>query len=291
MADIPYRQLSIASFNFSIQSQHTKLSSHHYDPAYNQFLSPAGNPESHPVTVRLLDKKTIPSLSSLEKQFETPRSWSLYRNADSKFIVFPSQGSSNEPEWVARIYADLKNVDIFCEGSANPVHYPLDQILLINLLVGRGFIIHAAGAVIDGRGYIFAGPSGAGKSTISSLLLKENNVTIFSDDRIVIKKIGHEFLMFGTPWPGDAGIAVNDCARLYGIFFLSHSQDNSIKELRPGKALANLCKVTSLPWYDGVDLQESFDLCEDLLQKIKTFELNFRPGPEIIDEIISCVSK
>jgi hypothetical protein len=113
---------------------------------------------------------------------------------------------------------------------------------------------------------------------------------MLSDDRIVIVKNDHDFLMFGTPWPGNAGIAVNDSASLHGIFFLRHSDRNRINKLCPRDIMANLFKVASLPWYDNKDLQKSFDFCEDLLQKIKIYELNFRPGPEITDEIISHIS-
>ena len=290
MADITYRQLSIASFNFRIHDRNTSLPSHHNDPVYNQFHSPVENPHGHTVTIRLLDKNDMPCFTSFEKQFETSQSWSMYGNSDAKYIVFRSPGSSNEPEWVAKIYADLKHVDVFCKSSTNPLRYPLDQILLINLLVGRGLIIHAAGVVIDGKGYLFAGPSGAGKSTICGLFKEGGSITMLSDDRIVIEKKDDDFLMFGTPWPGDAGIAVNESAGLHGIFFLNHSLKNIIKEISHRDALANLCKVASLPWYDSAELQRSLDFCEDLLKKVKAYDLHFRPGSEIIAEILSSIS-
>ena len=51
--------------------------------------------------------------------------------------------------------------------------YALDSLLRILLtailLPQRGFLLHAASAVRDGRAYIFVGRSGSGKSTIASL--------------------------------------------------------------------------------------------------------------------------
>ena len=51
--------------------------------------------------------------------------------------------------------------------------YALDSLLRILrtaiLLPQRGFFLHAASAVRDGRAYIFVGRSGAGKSTIAPL--------------------------------------------------------------------------------------------------------------------------
>ena len=102
---------------------------------------------------------------------------------------------------------------------------------------------------------------------------------------MVIRKSGQEYLMYGTPWPGDAGIAVNENARLHGIFFLTHSSENQIKEMDRPATLEKFFKVTSMPWYDKDDLQKSLDFCDDLLRQVKMYELNFSPGPEIIEEI------
>ena len=63
-----------------------------------------------------------------------------------------------------------------------------------------------------------------------------------------------------------------------------------IIELSPNEALKYLLKVGSLPWYDGNDLKKSLDFCEELLTEVKTYELHFRPGPEIVEDIMSFVS-
>ena len=294
-------KLCIATLNFEITCENFPIIRED-GKGYEQFYAPAeGVAAPITVSINLQLEKSGPDLGSFRKIFDTIEAWSLYVDSQSKFISYSPPTLQKELGWLARIGPEQDKVEVYCGSEwikqapdgrviVSPVRYPLDQILLVNLLFGKGLLVHGAGMIIDNKGYIFAGPSGAGKSTICGLFKGGRNIAILSDDRIVIEKIGHEFLMFGTPWPGDAGIAVNDCARLYGIFFLSHSQDNSLKELRSGKALTNLFKVTSLPWYDKEDLQESFDLCEDLLQDVKMFELNFRPGPEIIDEIISYIS-
>jgi hypothetical protein len=157
-------------------------------------------------------------------------------------------------------------------------------------LVGKGILFHAAGIVVNGQGFLFAGPSGAGKSTICNLYQNLPFATILSDDRMVIRKSGQDYFMYGTPWPGEAGIAVNKKAQLHGIFFLKHNDENRIEELSSQDMLDNFFKVSSLPLYDKDDLKKSFDFCEDLLKKIKTYKLNFRPGPETIDEINTFMS-
>ncbi len=282
-------QLSIGAISFRIISQDTSVNQD-YDPPYKQFLTSDTSTEAQAVSIRLLPKKDMPSLATLTKIFDTSQSWSMYSDFHDRYIVFHLPGSSNKPEWLARIDAGRHNIDIFCKNSKNPVRYPLDQILLINLLVGKGLLIHAAGMVIDSKGYLFAGPSGAGKSTICSLFKDADRCTMLSDDRIVVRKTGQEFFMYGTPWPGDAGIAVNDSAKLHGIFFLKHSSENKIKKLSISETLKYFFKVASLPLYDKTDMQKSLDFIEDLLKEVRTYELHFKPGPEIVAEVLSFVA-
>jgi hypothetical protein len=101
--------------------------------------------------------------------------------------------------------------------------------------------------------------------------------------------MGDDFFMYGTPWPGEEGIAVNDSANLQGIFFLKHGSENNIKKLSVREMLDYFFKVSSLPWYDESDLQKSLDFCEDLLENINAYELDFKPGPEIVEELSSFI--
>jgi len=292
--------LNIANLHFKIYSPDLPLLQEN-DPIYKQFLSPAESLDSLSVSVTILVTEIPPLLKPLEKTFATEQAWDMYSDSKSKFIVPRLLGISKAPRWLARINPDYNEITVFCsednvrqfkgqKAIVNPVRYPLDQILLINLLADLGLLVHAAGFVIDKKGFVLAGHSGAGKSTISELLRKNKSIKTLSDDRIVIHKDGQEYLMSGTPWPGDAGIAVNDSARLHGIFFLKQSDSNYIRELNSKDTLKYLFKVGSIPWYDKNDLQKSLDFCDDLLKEVKTYELNFRPGPEIVEDIMSFVS-
>ncbi len=292
---------SIANLHFNISSRSLPIVTD-YDASYKDFLASPSDPSADCMDISLHEKADMPGITHCTKIFETPESWQMLSDTTDKYIVFQSPDSTDtDPEWTARIDSNRQNINVFCNkkqlaessnelGMANPVRYPLDQILLIHCLVGKGILIHAAGIVVQGKGCLFAGPSGAGKTTISGLFQNQTQCTILSDDRMVIRKPGPDFLMYGTPWPGEAGIAINESAALRGIFFLKHGTENRIKELSLHDFLDNFFKVSSLPLYDEKDLQKSMDFCEDLLQGIKAYELNFKPGPEIIDGIRSCLA-
>ena len=268
---------------------------------YHQFTSPGHSHEIVSIPVNIQLQKILPLLALMTKTFETEKAWAMYTDSDSTFIAQHHLDRSREPRWLVKIPPDLKEFTVYCSRDSvrqhngqdavmNPVRYPLDQLLLIHTLVGKGLLIHGAGVIIDNRGYIFAGQSGAGKSTLCSLLNEHAAFRVLSDDRVVILHDDGRYKVFGTPWPGEAGIAINDWADLHGIFFLRQAAVNSLTTINPGKTLEYLFKVSSLPWYNKSGLKNALDFCNELLGNISTLEMNFRPEKGIIKDILSFTS-
>ncbi len=130
----------------------------------------------------------------------------------------------------------LKHADLYfadnCTRFTDPYFGPTMELLLMHYLAqARGVILHACGIIIEDKGILFVGESGAGKSTLARMWDQENGVDILSDDRIIVRKQGREFRVYGTPWHGEAAFGSPREARLERIFFLSHGQENSIKEM------------------------------------------------------------
>jgi hypothetical protein len=154
----------------------------------------------------------------------------------------------------------------------------------------QGCLVHAAGFGIHGRGCVFPGRSGAGKSTLSRQFFDVPGIVLLSDDRIIIRKIDKVFRAFGTPWPGDAGIAENSSLPLSGIFFICHGDKNLLKEVKPKEAVERLMPVTSIPWYDEKIMSDILSFCEDMVMNIPAYELCFRPDKEVVDFLEKFVS-
>ncbi len=246
------------------------------------------------MSVRVSLKIGTPSLDGeLTEIFQGKGSWSMFRKEDEYYLVL-NPSLAEGPECVACFQRDLAEVVVHCGAITmveadgrrmvrSPFVYPLDQLVMMYLLAERqGAILHAAGAEVDGRGYIFPGRSGAGKSTLSRLLGEDGNVHLMSDDRIVVRKIEDTFEAFGTPWSGEAGIASNSNARLSGIFFISHASRDSIEQMGPGDALKRLLPVASIPWFDAETMMKVLSFCEDMLSSVPAYELSFRPGSEVV---------
>ena len=233
--------------------------------------------------------------------FRANEAWSFYQDHFFKWMVL-SLPNIDQPLWTARFNHDFTEVTLYCGPHMiiridnqtvikNPLTYPLDQVLMMHFLaLNAGMLVHAAGWRVNGAGWMFAGISGAGKSTISNLIVEHTGADFLSDDRIIVRKIKDEFFVYGTPWPGDAGYAVNASVPLKGIFFLSKGQRNSIRKMASAEAFFRLAPVSSIPWYDREKVVLMLDFCNDLIESIPMYELTFVPGQAIVSYLEEFIS-
>ncbi len=272
----------------------------HADPAYQQFSKTGMNV---PYDIRItLTKDPMPDTRGAKKVFDSGESWSLFSSGEEYFLFFKPP-IFDKPYLIARMNQDISKAVIYCsrhlisekEGSPvfiNPFHYPLDQILFMHYLASRaGILVHAAGIEINGKGYIFAGRSGAGKTTISRQFVSRSFGTMLSDDRVIIRKIDDTFKVFGTPWPGEGGFAVNRGVPLGGIFFIAHRNTNMIEEIIPLTTIEKLLPVASIPWYDHEPMSNILSFCDDLIAHVPSYILHFSLDTGVVDMLEKFISQ
>ena len=118
--------------------------------------------------------------------------------------------------------------------------HPLDQLLFLAPLAHtNGLLLHASGAVIDGKAFVFAGHSGDGKTTLSRLLAAEG-LELLSDERIALRREGESFRAYGTPWPGEGDVVSSSSYPLAGVFLLKKGDRHRVHEGRPSLLAAEL---------------------------------------------------
>lgn len=241
-------------------------------------------------------------LEAIEAPFNIPpgftplchsgNSWNLFRNANERLLAIDHSNSDKIARWTARFDTRMERVRIEVDRSvgtsaadANLLMYPLDQLLVVMHLATRdGLLVHSAGMVRDGRAFVFPGVCNAGKTTITRLFM-EQGAYFISDDRIVLRRIDDGFHAFGTPWPGEAGIAENVHAPISALFFLSQGADNRITRLSPARAVGRLLPVTSIMWQDPVFCEAATATCDTLLRGIPAYDLTFQVGPGVVEEV------
>jgi hypothetical protein len=218
--------------------------------------------------------------------------WRLYRTGDRLRFFFTSPPLGPKPYQAASFTEDFSEgeVEISREifGQRLPVYplqYPLDEILMVHLLSrGRGVEVHGSGIVTgDGTGTLFAGQSGAGKTTMAKLWLTEPDVTILSDERVVLRQEGDDIWMYGTPWHGDGRIANPGRARLKRIFFLRHAEQNALLPVTPTESVARLFACGFAPFHDAGGLRYSLGFLEQVAQRCACHELGFLPDRTAVD--------
>lgn len=284
--------LDIAGIHFTVRSKE-RILLEEPQPAYRPFIKkPGSGAFTIPVSLEMHD---FPRTETLPRVFESGESWSAFRDGDA-YVMSLVSPEWDEPVWSMRFNPAFDHVHV-CLGKAlvadvngtprvsDLFTYPLGQLLLMYVLAHKeGALVHAAGVVFKEKAYIFPGRSGAGKSTISNLF-QSRGYEVLSDDRVAIRKIGGGYKAFGTPWSGQADIALNSEVTLGGIFFIRQGSKNEIITLTPGAAAERLFPVTSIPWYDEETMSRILLFCEDLLVHLPSYELYFRPDERVVDII------
>jgi hypothetical protein len=249
---------------------------------YKQFKS-----SSQPLALYKL-RPMIPDIPAGNRIFQSD-SWALYENG--KNIVLRCAFSDKrdptvrtallKPDFLrGNIYCDLKNKAL----SYDPFSYPLDELLFMHILGrGRGMLVHSCGLEFKGEGLLFAGASGRGKSTLSRLWDKPARV--LSDEKNVVRILTDQPWIYGTPWHGDAGRALNARAPLKKILFLEHGKKNRLQKLSGFQAVQRLLVCSFIPWWDKQSVKFTLGFCHRLFSKVEAYRLWFTPDVKAVEFI------
>jgi len=160
--------------------------------------------------------------------------------------------------------------------SANP--YSIDAVLrIVHTLVlasERGFLMHAASAVRNGRAFIFAGVSGAGKTTISRLAPPD--ALLLTDEISYVRREAGGYFAYGTPFAGElAKSGENLKAPLAGVYLLAKGSENRIDAVPDSDAALGL--LTNILFFaeDAGLVQAVFHSALELVERVPVRRLTF----------------
>jgi hypothetical protein len=144
-------------------------------------------------------------------------------------------------------------------------------------------MLHACGIDDGGRGIVFAGPSDAGKTTLARLWNKVPGVKVLGDETLVLREVGGEYRVYGTPWPGEAGLADPGGMPLHRVFFIQHADRNGMRALGEAQVVRKLLAQTVLLPYDREGSERILDVCVSVAEAVPAAELGFVPDDAIAD--------
>jgi hypothetical protein len=220
--------------------------------------------------------------------------WSLFEECGGYRFYFSTPFLGAAPykaAWFDRSFSRGR-VSLFSryfdsKRAVNALEYPLDELLAIHRLSqGEGLEVHAVGVVDEqNRGHLFIGHSGAGKSTSARLWQKRRGVRVLSDDRIILRFENDQTRMFGTPWHGDAGLALADSADLSGIYLLEHGSRNTLTPLPAGRAAAELFARSFVPHHSAEGLKSTLHFLDRITHDVPCSLFQFVPDESAVEAI------
>jgi len=244
--------------------------------------------------------------------FDSGSVWTA-RELDGQFVFdFVTERFGNDPYKRLQTDARFSCARVTLNQGAprgvrvtNAFEYPMDELLITHhMSVGesgkaRGVELHGCGLLRDdGASFLFVGHSGAGKSTTAQLWTRHMPVEVLSDDRIIVRPsaglsdpVGgqqcppHTYVMYGTPWHGEAAFAAPRHAPLQRIFLLEHGTGNGIVRLSRSAAAGELLARSFVPFYLPRFVDPVLALLEDLVESVPCYRFHFVPDRSAVERI------
>lgn len=168
--------------------------------------------------------------------------------------------------------------------------FPLDQLLVIQLLASRrGLVIHGAAVGDDERAVLLIGPSGAGKTT-TARAAADAGLAVLSDERSVVRWLpdqGGGFRIAGTPWYGDGSFFDGRFRKLVAICALSQSDHDALEPLSPARMLAELYRCHFPPVWSERAAAATLATAETLVGSVPLYRLHNRRGGGAVELVRS----
>jgi hypothetical protein len=166
--------------------------------------------------------------------------------------------------------------------SANP--YSIDSVLRIvhTLILAQegGFLLHSAGAIRNGRAFLFSGVSGAGKTTISRLAPPD--VTLLTDEVSYIRRAGDNYRACGTPFAGElARVGENCSAPIESLFFLHQGPENRIESMEKSEGIRRLMRNILFFAEDSGLVKNIFQAACEFVERVQVKRLTFTPDSRV----------
>lgn len=165
-------------------------------------------------------------------------------------------------------------------------HYDLQWLMFAfecRVLHLGGIVLHGAAIEYKGEGIIFSGVSGAGKSTQAHLWQAYRNALILNGDAPAIHDINGIPKVFGTPWCGSSGEAVNRSAPLKAIVLVKQGEKNEVRKLEEKEAVLAIFSNTFHMNFDFKLIDFCMTYIQRLVNNIEVYELTCRVDEEAVN--------
>jgi hypothetical protein len=152
-----------------------------------------------------------------------------------------------------------------------------------------GLLAHGCAYVLpNGCGVLSPGMSGNGKSTLGRILAQWGDVPVLNDDRIALLDNDDGGIeAWGTPWPGQGGVANPAHAPLAAIAFIRQAERCEVRSISRQDAARRLYRMLALPLWSGAATADALDFVERMVSTLPLLELAYPATEEASHWIVS----
>lgn len=222
------------------------------------------------------------------KDFDTGNGLTLVQMRQDGGQQFHIKNLSGEKCCLLQTNHDFSQCSCAVYGDASMRYFGLNNALMLVFAFAASFrktlMIHASCISYQGKGYPFLAKSGTGKSTHSALWMKyQEGVTLINDDNPVIKIIGKQAWIYGSPWSGKTPCYRNVKYPLGALTLINRAPHNSIEKMNVLQALVMLIQSSSSMVWDKVIHNNLYDILSQILQVTPVYKLNCLPNREAME--------
>lgn len=139
-------------------------------------------------------------------------------------------------------------------------------------------LVHASVVRHNGVAYAFTAKSGTGKSTqVANWLRNIEGCDIVNDDNPIVRVIGNDVILYGSPWSGKTPCYRNINVPLAAIMLIKRDVKNFCVKMQPINAFSTVLTACSAMKWDEDLFQNVCTAVSKIVEKVKVAELHCLP--------------
>ncbi|MFZ0547405.1 MAG: hypothetical protein WAM60_18305 [Candidatus Promineifilaceae bacterium] len=258
--NFPHQTLiKIASFVVALHTNDAGVTQK-LEQRYQEFL---GSDETPDISITL---KIVPGALYIEPK---PGPWVIESSYKNNRLVYCSYQERGEVDLISgEGYLEM-------DPTASIDNF-LRTVYAWLCVTNDALLLHSAGVIRDGLGYVFFGPSGAGKTTTSRLASKTAHVV--SDDLVIIRCDETGCTLHGVPFKGELSEAprANQQAPLKGLYRLRQDTSHYLEPIPHIKAIADLVAASPFIVREKELSDQLMKVCSKIVECVPVQQLHFK---------------
>jgi len=207
------------------------------------------------------------------------------RDRDGKTYQYIIKDTRGRSCCLLQTFDDFSKCRLALRGDEGMRQFGLNSALMLAHAFRGSYentvMMHASLVRHKGVGYAFIAASGTGKSTQVSFWLRYiADCDLMNDDVPIVRIIGDDVYIYGSPWSGKTPCYRKVRAKLGAITKINRAQSNSIERLSPLLATSVMLPAISTMRWDERVFDNTCKVVAKLIECVDIYTLHCLPNKE-----------